>query len=103
MSRNVVDKATVTQERRKSRRNTLLWIGLATLAVIVLMALEQVALLYVLATLGVAALMAVVAFADLRGAKQAAPQLAPGDDAASVGDRTAKASAFGPAASRGRR
>ena len=90
MSRNVVDRATATRARQKSRRKTLIWIGLATLVVLVLMALEQVALLYVLATLGVAGLLAVVAFADLQGAQQVTDQIAPGDDAAAIGDRTAK-------------
>jgi uncharacterized membrane protein len=91
MSRNVVDRAAATRARRKGRRRTLLWITLAVVAVIVLMYLEQVALLYVLATLSVGALMAVVAFADLRGARQVTDQIAPADDAAAIGDRTAKA------------
>ena len=90
MSRNVVDKASATRARRKSRRKTLIWIGLATLAVVIMMYLEQVALLYVLATLGVAALLTVVALADLHGARQVTDQIAPGDDAAAIGDRTAK-------------
>jgi hypothetical protein len=82
----------------------MLWIALAVLAVLVLMYLEQVALLYVLATLSVGGLMAVVAFADLRGARQVTEQVAPGDDAAAIGDRTAKATTtFGSATSRGRK
>jgi hypothetical protein len=81
----------------------LLWIALAVLTVVVLMWTGQIALLYVLATLSVAALMAIVAFADLRGARQVTDQIAPGDDSAAIGDRTAKASTtFGSAASRGR-
>lgn len=101
MSRNLADRAATTRARRKSRRKTMIWIGLATLAVIVLMALEQIALLYVIATLGVAALLAVVAFADLRGAQQVTDQIAPGDDAAAIGDRTAKATpAFGSSRAR---
>lgn len=100
MSRNV-DRAVAGRGRRKSRRTSLLWIALVTALVIVLLVLEQVALLYVLATLSVAALLAVVAFADLRGARQATEQVAPGDDSAAIGDRTAKAtpaSSYGSAA-----
>ena len=91
MSRNVERGAAAARARRKSRRKSLLWIASVTLAVIILLVMEQVALLYVLATLSVAALLAIVAFADLRGAKQATEQIPPGDDAAAIGDRTAKA------------
>ncbi|MDQ3806527.1 MAG: hypothetical protein M3416_22180 [Acidobacteriota bacterium] len=91
MSRNVERGAAAARARRKSRRTSLLWIALVAAAVIVLLVLEQVALLYVLATLSVAGLLVVVALADLRGARQATEQLAPGDDSAAIGDRTAKA------------
>lgn len=102
MSRNVERGAAAARARRKSRRMSFLWTGLVAAAVITLLVLEQVALLYVLATLSVAALLAIVAFADLRGARQATEQLAPGDDSAAIGDRTAKtaAASFGPTAPR---
>jgi len=100
MSRNVEKGASAVRARRKSRRKSLLWVALVAALVIVLLVLEQVALLYVLATLSVAGLLTIVAFADLRGARQPADQLAPGDDSAAIGDRTAKASAFGPVTSR---
>ena len=93
MSRNVERGAAAARTRRKSRRKSLLWIGLVAAVVIVLLVLEQVALLYVLATLSVAALLAIVAFADLRGARQATEQLAPGDDSAAIADRTTKTAA----------
>lgn len=101
MSRNV-DRAGGARSRRKGRRTMLLWIGAVAAIVITLLLTEQVALLYVLATLSVVSLLAVVAFADLRGARQAAEQPAPGDDSAAIGDRTAKA-AFGSAPARERR
>ncbi len=91
MSRNVERGAAAARARRKSRRKSLLWIVAVALVVIVLLVMEQVALLYVLATLSVAALLAVVAFADLRGARQVTDQIPPGDDAAAIGDRTTKA------------
>ncbi|HEY0101055.1 MAG TPA: hypothetical protein VGB76_19175, partial [Pyrinomonadaceae bacterium] len=47
---------------------------------------EQVALLYVLATLSVTALLLIVAFADLGGARQTLTSHAPNDDAAAAGD-----------------
>ncbi len=93
MSRNV-DRA-AARARRKGRRSTLLWIGAVAGVVITLLLLEQIALLYVLATLSVAALLAVVAVADLRGARQATEQIPPGDDSAAIGDRTAKAGVTG--------
>ena len=106
MSRNVERGAAAARARRKSRRKSLLWIAAVTLVVIVLLVMEQVALLYVLATLSVAALLAIVAFADLRGAKQMTDQIPPGDDAAAIGDRTAKATpatTFGSTTSRAAR
>ena len=93
MSRNVAKGA--AGARRKSRR-TLLWIGLSALVIIVLLYLEQIALLYVLATLSVAALLTVVAFADLRGARQPATGPAPHDDSAAIADgKTTPATTFG--------
>jgi hypothetical protein len=87
MSRNV--KTTpAPRSRRKSRKS--LYISLVAVAVIIgLLWQEQVALLYVLATLSVAGLLAVVAFADLRGARQSAPVPAPFDDSAAIADGTA--------------
>jgi len=61
---------------------------LSAAAVVVVIALiwtEQVALLYVLATLSVSTLLVVVAFSDLEGVRRVR-QPPPGDDAAAVGD-----------------
>lgn len=59
----------VQTRRGKSRRRkiTLLWVAVATAIVVGLLWTEQIALLYVLATLGLTVLMLVVAFADLEG------------------------------------
>ena len=88
MSRNM-SRAAAEGVRRKRRRNSIL-VSIAAIAVIVvLLALEQVALLYLLATLGVAVLLSVVAFADLHGAPQmeaAAAAPARADDAAAIAD-----------------
>jgi predicted lysophospholipase L1 biosynthesis ABC-type transport system permease subunit len=53
------------QGRRRRRVLTLSWIAALALAVIALIYWEQTALLYILATLGVTALLIVVAMADL--------------------------------------
>jgi hypothetical protein len=91
MSRNL-SRAAADTTRKRRRRNSIL-VSIAAIAVIVvLLALEQIALLYLLATLGVAALLTIVAFADLHGVQQ--PQVAasvpvPADDSAAIADRTA--------------
>ena len=106
MSRNV-NRAAAARSRKKSKRTSVIISLVAAAVVITLLALEQVALLYLLATFGVAGLLTVVAFADLRGAKTSALQPAPADDSAAVGDRTLKATpaaTYGaPAAGQGRR
>jgi hypothetical protein len=87
MSRNV-NRTPAPRARRKSRKS--LYLSLVIIAVIiVLLWQEQVALLYVLATLSVAGLLTVVAFADLRGARRSAAGPAPFDDSAAIGDGTA--------------
>ena len=93
MSRNAA--RTAPRARRKSRRS-LLWIAASVVVIIVLLYLEQIALLYVLATLSVAALLMVVAFADLRDARQPATGPAPHDDSAAIADgQTTPANTFG--------
>ena len=66
---------------------TLLWaLGLAAV-VITLIALEKTAILYILCTLGVTALLLIVAFSDLGESREAAVGLDQQKDAASVADR----------------
>ena len=85
--------------RKRRGRRSLLWSAAVVVVVIALIWTEQVALLYVLATLSVASLLVVVAFSDLRGARHMT-QLPPGDDAAAVGD-SMNAAASTRAAGRG--
>jgi len=89
MSRNY-SRAAADTVRKKRRRTSLLVSAVAMVIIIVLLATEQVALLYLIATLGVVALLLVVAFADLRGAQPvaAAAVPAPADDSAAIGDRS---------------
>jgi hypothetical protein len=73
--------------QKHRRRNTILWILAVVAVVIGLLAKEQIALLYVLATLSVAALLIVVAWSDLGGARAVATgEPAPFDDAAAIAD-----------------
>jgi hypothetical protein len=65
---------------------TLLWSVVITAVVITLLVLEQVAILYVLATLSITVLLIIVAFSDLRGAQAAEATRAPLDDAAAISD-----------------
>lgn len=57
--RNAVD------ERRRRKMVTILWTALLAIVTILLLYWEMTALLYILATLGVTALLVVVALADL--------------------------------------
>jgi hypothetical protein len=85
MSRNY-SRAAADTARKKRRRNSLLVSGVAVAIIVGLLVTEQVALLYLIATLGVVALLLVVAFSDLQGVQQAAPL--PADDSAAIGDRS---------------
>ena len=103
MSRNV-NRAAAARTRKKGRRTSVLISVAAVAVVITLLALEQVALLYLISTVGVAALLTVVALADLRGAERDTLRPAPADDSAAVGDRTLKTTtaAAGPPTRPGR-
>ena len=90
MSRNY-SRAAADGTRKRRRRTSLLVSALAIGIIIALLVMEQVALLYLIATLGVAGLLLVIAFADLKGARQtAAAAVAPAtaDDSAAIGDRS---------------
>lgn len=71
--------------RTSSRNRNLLWIGGIALVVFLLIYFEQTAILYVLATLGVTALLLIVAFADLKGVPNADELPKPADDSAAIG------------------
>lgn len=88
MSKNVGRAS--ARVKRKSR-TSLIALVVAALVVIVLLYLEQVALLYVLATLSVAGLLTVVALSDLKGVSATAEPTAGGDSAA-ISDRSRSSS-----------
>jgi peptidoglycan/LPS O-acetylase OafA/YrhL len=76
--------ATATSARRRRRLLTLAGFVLAVIVIAILIQKEQIDVLYVLATFGVAALLVVVALADFGEARTSAPS-APFDDAAAIG------------------
>lgn len=84
--RNRTNQATRTRKSR--RRTTLLWSVGVTAVVITLLVLEQVAILYVLATLSLTVLLIIVSFSDIRGAQatDTAATRPPLDDAAAISD-----------------
>jgi hypothetical protein len=80
-------RAATRQGRHSRRMVTFLWVAGVSALVIVLLWLEQTALLYVLATFGLTALLIIVASSDLSGARKALAEAAPppADDAAAIG------------------
>ena len=76
----------ITGRRARPRRTGLIWSAAITLIVAVLLFTEQVALLYVVATLSVSALLIVVAFASF-GEARSATEPASFDDSAGIADR----------------
>jgi len=71
--------------RQGGRRMVWVWIGAVVLAIFLLIYFEQTAILYVLATLSITALLLIVAFADLKDAPNASELPRPYDDAAAIG------------------
>jgi hypothetical protein len=65
---------------------TLLWTTVFAAIVITLLVMEQIAVLYVLSTLSLTALLLIVAFSDLRGSRTPAAIPPPLDDAAAISD-----------------
>jgi len=78
--------ATTAGARKSNRRTTFIWIAVASAIIVALIWTEQVALLYVLATLSVTTLLMIVAMADLGGARRPLTEPAPNDDSAAAGD-----------------
>lgn len=79
-----MNRKTLAGDRRRRKFITVLWaLGLSVL-VIVLIYLEKTAVLYILCTLGVSALLMIVAFSDLKQGDAGTQQLAQSSDAAGV-------------------
>lgn len=90
-----------TRPARKSRRwNTVIWLAVLTIITIALIKYEQTEILYILATLGVTALLVVVAMADLKHAQGSTGDALPAaaDDAAAIGSGITSTTSGGSAA-----
>ncbi|HLN98931.1 MAG TPA: hypothetical protein VK208_10765 [Pyrinomonadaceae bacterium] len=72
-------------DRRRRKMITILWTAMLALATIILIYKEMTALLYILATLGVTALLVVVAMADLTPAEKLTSGGDRSDDSAAIG------------------
>jgi energy-converting hydrogenase Eha subunit E len=83
-----MNRKTLAGDRRRRKLITLLWsVGLSTV-VIVLIYLQYTAVLYILCTLGVTALLLIVAFSDLSKADAPIqPVVQPADAAGGAGRR----------------
>ncbi len=79
-------RTTAASGRKSSRWMTFIWIAVVVAIIVGLIWKEQVALLYVLATFSVTALLLVVAVSDLGGSRRPLTEPAPNDDSAAAGD-----------------
>lgn len=82
-----MNRKTLADDRRRRKLLTLAWcLGLAVV-VIILIYLEKTAILYILCTLGVTALLMVVAFSNLAPADERRGQMDQSQDAADVANK----------------
>jgi hypothetical protein len=72
-------------DRRRRKMITVLWTGVLAIGTIILIYKEMTALLYILATLGVTALLIVVAMADLSAAEKITDDPRRSEDSAAIG------------------
>ena len=82
-----MNRKTVAGDRRRRKMITAAWALALGIVVITLIYLEKTAILYILCTLGVTALLVVVAMSDLAHSDTAAVQVDQAKDAASVANR----------------
>jgi len=82
-----MNRKTLAGDRRRRKLTTVLWALGLSLVVILLIYFEKTAILYILCTLGVTALLLIVAFSDLRHEDGGGAPLAQTGDAAGVAGR----------------
>jgi hypothetical protein len=80
-------------DRRRRKMITILWTAILAIGTIILIYKEMTALLYILATLGITALLVVVAMADLSHSEKLTNDPRRNDDSAAIG--TGITSTFG--------
>ena len=79
-------RKTLAGNRRRRKTITAFWMAGISLGVILLIYWEMTAILYILATLGVTALLIVVALSDLAHMDNTAGQISTVDDATAMAD-----------------
>ncbi len=72
-------------DKRRRKMITVLWTALLAIGTIILIYKEMTAVLYILATLGVTALLVVVAMADLSASEKLTNDNRRSDDSAAIG------------------
>ena len=82
-------RTTLASGRRRRKTVTVLWLAALAIGTVSLIYWEMTALLYILATLGVTALLVIVALSDLTGAEGQPKEISQADDAAAVGSSMA--------------
>jgi uncharacterized membrane protein len=82
-----MNRKTLAGDRRRRKLITVLWALALSLVVILLIYFEKTAILYILCTLGVTALLLIVAFSDLKHESEPGQQLGQAGDAAGVANR----------------
>ncbi len=86
-------RPTAATDRRRRKMFTILWAAIIGIGTIILIYKEMTALLYILATLGVTAILVVVAMADLSHSEKLTSDARRNDDSAAIG--TGITSTFG--------
>lgn len=76
---------TLVGNRRRRKMVTILWFAAISILTIALIYWEMTAVLYILATLGVTGLLAVVAFSDLGPATNTSAEIERVNDSAAIG------------------
>lgn len=82
-----MNRKTLTSDRRRRKTITLVWALVLAAIVITLIYLEKTAILYILCTLSVTALLVIVAKSDLAHRDQSASEMDQARDAAGVANR----------------
>jgi hypothetical protein len=78
-------RRTAASDKRRRKMITVLWTAVLAIGTIVLIYKEMTAVLYIVATLGVTALLAIVAMADLSPAEKLTSDPRRSDDSAAIG------------------
>lgn len=82
-----MNRKTLAGDRRRRKLMTALWAVALSLVVILLIYFEKTAILYILCTLGVTALLLVVAFSELKHESEPGQPMGQTGDAAGVAGR----------------